>query len=177
LAFGDIDEDGVGDLQDVGYVFFDLVAPFEDFVFVAGDFEAFLVCVVGLGWVGLGVEGQVALRTLFHAHHGDVGDFDLIRRLDDSDGHVGRCGLVERVYGELSWRLVLLCMCCSQQFGGAESSRLILSHASCQTPVRMDVLRRTLFKHELAYFLPRMAPCLPLNTYIVVRMKSRNPSH
>jgi hypothetical protein len=49
LAFGDIDEDGVGDLQDVGYVFFDLVAPFEDFVFVAGDFEAFLVCVVGLG--------------------------------------------------------------------------------------------------------------------------------
>jgi hypothetical protein len=39
LAFGDIEED-VGDLEHIVEVFFLAVAPFEDFVFVAGYFEA-----------------------------------------------------------------------------------------------------------------------------------------
>jgi hypothetical protein len=43
LPFGDVEED-VFDLEDVGEVFFDLVAPFEDFVLVAGYLEALLAC-------------------------------------------------------------------------------------------------------------------------------------
>jgi hypothetical protein len=43
LAFGDVEED-VFDLQDVGEVGFDAVAVLEDFVLVAGDFEALLAC-------------------------------------------------------------------------------------------------------------------------------------
>ncbi len=39
LALGDIEED-IFDLEDVGEVFFDLVAPLEDFVLVAGYLEA-----------------------------------------------------------------------------------------------------------------------------------------
>jgi hypothetical protein len=41
LALGDVEED-VLNLQNVGEVFFDLVAPLEDFVLVAGYLEALL---------------------------------------------------------------------------------------------------------------------------------------
>lgn len=43
MAFGYVEED-VLDLQDVGDVLLDLVAPFEDLVLVARDFEALLAC-------------------------------------------------------------------------------------------------------------------------------------
>lgn len=43
MAFGYVEED-VLDLQDVGDVLLDLVAPFEDLVLVACDFEALLAC-------------------------------------------------------------------------------------------------------------------------------------
>jgi hypothetical protein len=39
LPFGDVQED-VGDLEDIIEVFLYAVAPFEDFVLVAGYFEA-----------------------------------------------------------------------------------------------------------------------------------------
>ena len=43
MAFGYVEED-VLNLQDVGDVLLDLVAPFEDFVLVACDFEPLLAC-------------------------------------------------------------------------------------------------------------------------------------
>ena len=39
MAFGDVDEDG-GDLEDFVEVGFETGAVLEDFVFVAGEFEA-----------------------------------------------------------------------------------------------------------------------------------------
>jgi hypothetical protein len=39
LPFGDVEED-VGDLEDIVEVFLYAITPFEDFVFVAGYFEA-----------------------------------------------------------------------------------------------------------------------------------------
>jgi len=44
LAFADGEEDG-GDLEDIVEVCFDARAVFEDFVFVAGDFEPLFACV------------------------------------------------------------------------------------------------------------------------------------
>jgi hypothetical protein len=41
LALGYVEED-VFNLQDIGQILLDLVAPFEDFVLVACDFEALL---------------------------------------------------------------------------------------------------------------------------------------
>jgi hypothetical protein len=84
LALGYVEED-VFNLQDVGQILLDLVAPFEDFVLVACDFEALLAYgLVSLGSVGHGR----GLRTLLHAHQRNIGEFDLIRRLVDSDRHI-----------------------------------------------------------------------------------------
>jgi hypothetical protein len=52
LPFGDVEED-VRDLEDIIEVFFYAVAPFEDFVFVAGYFET--------------------LFAFFETYEGDVG--------------------------------------------------------------------------------------------------------
>jgi hypothetical protein len=43
LALGDVEEN-IFDLQDVGEIGFNAVAVFEDFVLVAGYFEALLAC-------------------------------------------------------------------------------------------------------------------------------------
>lgn len=58
MAFGYVEED-ILDLQDVGDVLFDLVAPFEDFVLVACNFEALLACEV-LVYRGIDIGGVCA---------------------------------------------------------------------------------------------------------------------
>lgn len=61
LALGDVEED-VFDLQDVGKILFDLVAPLEDFVLVACDFEALLA------W-GVSVECRIGRGGLAGSSH------------------------------------------------------------------------------------------------------------
>lgn len=62
-------------MEDVVQVFFDSGTVFEDFVFVAGYFEAFL--------------------AFLHAHEGYVCEFYLVGGLVYSDGHGGSCCLDE----------------------------------------------------------------------------------
>lgn len=61
MSFADGEED-IGDLENVIEVFFDSGPVFEDFVFVAGNFEAFL--------------------TFFQTYEGDVCQADLVGGLE-----------------------------------------------------------------------------------------------
>lgn len=119
LAFADGEENG-GDLEHVVQVRFDAAAPFQHFVFVAGDFEAFFSC----GW-GEGLEGVWVVlwgwggkgRTFFEADEGDVGETDLVRGLGEismgEEGRMGRTYLIDS-YGHVGdlplVRLWLGCM-------------------------------------------------------------------
>lgn len=77
-------------MEDIVDVCVGAATPFENFVLVAGNLEALLV------WARLVLVGPQGGEhvTLFDAHDRDVSVLDLVRRLEDSDGHFGRFWVV-----------------------------------------------------------------------------------